>query len=300
LFLALGRLALIMGLAILLASAGPVMPWGGGAIYLDHVGSAFSAPPLPEKTVLSAPVYSYRILHTYPHDAGAFTEGLVYTDSVLYESTGMYYGASSLREVDLETGQVLQIRELADKYFGEGIVVLTSTIVQLTWQNHRAFVYDRDTFSETGIFTYTTEGWGLTSDGQHLIMSDGSSILFFRDPGTFSQTGQIQVRDGTTPVTRLNELEYIHGEVYANVWLTDRIVRIDPTTGQVRAWIDLAGLRPPGAEVLNGIAYDEIGERLFVTGKYWPYLYEIALVPPVRFYLALLVKNLPDATAGHR
>ena len=248
------------------------------------------ATPAPAVRPAAAPIYSYRVLHTYPHDSGAFTQGLVYTSSVLYEGTGLTGGRSSLRRVDLETGEVLQIHNLSSEYFGEGIVVLTSTIIQLTWQNHRAFVYDRDTFSETGHFTYTTEGWGLTFDGQRLIMSDGSSTLYFRDPQTFSVTGQVQVLDGTTPVTRLNELEYIDGEVYANVWLTNRIVRIDPTTGQVQAWIDLTGLRPPGADVLNGIAYDELGERLFVTGKLWPYLYEIELVLPVRSFLPLVVK----------
>lgn len=246
-------------------------------------------PTSPAQFVSEAPVYSYRILHTYPHDPTAFTQGLVYTDGVLYEGTGIY-GDSSLRKVELETGQVLQQHDLASQYFGEGIVVLTSTIIQLTWQNHRAFIYDRNTFSETGYFTYPTEGWGLTSDGQQLIMSDGSSMLYFRDPQTFSQTGQVQVLDGTTPIVRLNELEYIAGEVYANVWLTDRIVRIDPETGQVIAWLDLAGLRPPGTDVLNGIAYDKVGERLFVTGKYWPSLFEIELLPPGRIYLPCVVR----------
>jgi glutamine cyclotransferase len=245
----------------------------------------------PAQFVSEAPVYSYRVLHTYPHDPMAFTQGLVYTDGVLYEGTGLTQGRSSLRRVDLETGEVLQIHNLTSQYFGEGIVVLTSTIIQLTWQNHRAFIYDRDTFSETGYFTYPTEGWGLTYDGQQLVMSDGTSTLYFRDPQTFSQTGQVQVLDGTTPIVRLNELEYIEGIVYANVWLTDRIARIDPTTGQVTSWIDLTGLRPPGTDVLNGIAYDKVGRRLFVTGKYWPSLFEIELVPPGRIYLPCVARG---------
>lgn len=238
----------------------------------------------------STPIYSYRILHTYPHDPAAFTQGLVYTDGLLYESTGLY-GRSSLRKVVLETGEVIQSIDLPDAYFGEGIAVYSDTVVQLTWREHIALVYDRETFAPTGVFTYSTEGWGLTHDGQRLIMSDGSSYLYFRDPWTFSETGRVQVHDGAMPVTRLNELEYIDGEVYANVWLTERIARIDPQTGQVTAWIDLAGLRPPGADVLNGIAYDAQAGRLFVTGKLWPYLYEIELYLPWRYYLPLFPKS---------
>jgi len=280
-------------------TAPPVMRAAGGAQQgaaaasrpgeAPPAGRAAAAAP-PAQSSAAAPVYSYRVLHTYPHDPTAFTQGLVYTDGVLYEGTGMR-GDSSLRKVDLETGAVLQQHDLPAQYFGEGIVVLTSTIIQLTWQEHVAFLYDRETFSQTGTFSYATEGWGLAYDGRQLIMSDGSATLFFRDPQTFDQIGQVQVLDGTTPVARLNELEYIAGEVYANVWLTDSIVRIDPATGQVAVRIDLTGLRPPGANVLNGIAYDALGERLFVTGKYWPYLYEIELVPPpVRFYLPYVVR----------
>ncbi len=242
----------------------------------------------------ATPVYSYTVVQTYPHDPNAFTQGLVYTDGVLYEGTGLY-GGSSLRKVDLETGTVLQIHTLSPEYFGEGIAVYSDTVVQLTWREHVAFVYDRGTFSETGRFTYTTQGWGLTHDGERLIMSDGSATLFFRDPQTFSETGRVQVYDEFGPVTRLNELEYIDGEVYANVWLTDRIARIDPQTGRVTAWIDLAGLRPPGTDVLNGIAYDSLNDRLFVTGKWWPNLFQIELVPPAPeahlFFLAIVVKS---------
>lgn len=252
-------------------------------------GSAAANPPAEP---YATPVYSYRVVHTYPHDSQAFTQGLVYTNSVLYEGTGLS-GLSSLRRVDLQTGEVLQIKPVPAPYFGEGIAVYSDTIVQLTWQSHVAFVYDRDTFSQTGTFTYTGEGWGLTYDGQRLIMSDGSSTLYFRDPQTFSETGRVQVHDGATPVSRLNELEYIGGEVYANVWLTNRIARVDPQTGQVTAWIDLTGLRPPGTDVLNGIAYDSTNGRLFVTGKRWPYLYEIELYLPWRFCMPLVLKGVP-------
>ena len=276
-----GLMPLLLAISLVAACA-PTVP----AVRPDPEAGRAASPalPTPTLTVATAPVYSYRVLQTYPHDPTAFTQGLVYTDGMLYESTGIY-GKSSLRRVDLETGQVLQRYDLPAPYFGEGIAVLSATIIQLTWRERVALVYDRETFSPTGTFSYTTEGWGLTYDGERLIMSDGSATLFFRDPATFTLTGQVQVRDGTTPVVRLNELEYIAGEVYANVWLTDRIARIDPATGRVTAWIDLTGLRPPGTDVLNGIAYDVVGRRLFVTGKYWPYLFEIALVPPVHFYL---------------
>jgi glutamine cyclotransferase len=268
-----------------------LLAWGTGSPVpgpVPTVGPGSSG--RPARGLQSTPVYSYRIVHTYPHDSAAFTQGLVYTGSVLYEGTGLY-GRSSLRQVDLETGEVLQIRNLPSQYFGEGIAVWDGEIIQLTWREHAAFVYNRDTFTQTGQFSYPTEGWGLTHDGQRLIMSDGTSNLYFRDTRTFSETGRVQVYDGSLPVTRLNELEYIQGQVYANVWLTDRIARIDPLTGQVTAWIDLAGLRPPGADVLNGIAYDAAGDRLFVTGKLWPYLYQIELYLPHTFLLPLVVKG---------
>lgn len=230
-----------------------------------------------------APVYSFEVVATYPHDTKAFTQGLFYQDGVLYESTGQY-GESSLRRVDLETGEVLARADLEARYFGEGIAPYRDGIVMLTWRSQTGFVYDRDTFERLRTFRYSGEGWGLTFDGAHLIMSDGTSTLRFLDPETFEETRRLTVRDARGPVGNLNELEYIDGKVYANIWRTDRLAIISPQTGEVTAWVDLRGLLPPalraGADVLNGIAYDAEGDRLFVTGKLWPTLYEIRLVAP--------------------
>lgn len=232
----------------------------------------------------AAPVYSYRVVNVYPHDRGAWTQGLVYENGALYEGTGRR-GESSLRRVELETGEVLQFLALPERYFGEGITVYGDEIFQLTWKSQVGFVYDRDSFELQRIFIYPTEGWGLTHDGQRLIMSDGTSTLHFLDPETLEETGQVQVHYGGRPVPALNELEYVQGEVYANVWKTNVVVRIDPQTGRVRDLINLAGLLEPEdhAEpvgVLNGIAYDAENDRLFVTGKLWPKLFEIELVAP--------------------
>ena len=226
--------------------------------------------------------YTYFIINTYPHDTSAFTEGLVYSGGFLYESTGLN-GASSLRREDLTSGKVLQEYFLPEQYFGEGIAIVNNEIIQLTWQSHIGFIYDKTTFALLGNFSYPTEGWGLTYNGKQLIMSDGTDNLYFLDPTTFQQTGQIQVHDGKTPIVNINSLDYINGNVYANIWLTNNIAIINPETGQVKAWIDLTGL--PGANnsnpeaVLNGIAYDQQNNRLFVTGKEWPSLYQIKLVP---------------------
>lgn len=229
------------------------------------------------------PVYSYNIVNIYPHDRSAFTQGLVIQDGVLYEGTGLY-GRSTLRRVELETGAILQIRELPAQFFGEGITIYGDRIIQLTWQSHIGFVYDKSSFELLETFNYPTEGWGITHDGTRLIMSDGSSTLRFLDPQTFEKTRELEVFDNSGPVTRLNELEYIQGEIYANVWQTDRIVRISPETGRVIGWIELSGLlteedRSQPVDVLNGIAYDAEADRLFVTGKLWPKLFEIELVP---------------------
>lgn len=225
----------------------------------------------------------YRVVHTYPHDPQAFTQGLVYVDGHLYESTGLY-GQSTVREEDLETGRVIREINLPSQYFGEGLTNWGNTLVQLTWKAHLGFVYDRATLQLIRTFHYPWEGWGLTQDGRHLILSDGSSTLHFLDPRTFAEVRSIHVTDHGKPVEELNELEYIHGEIYANVWMTNKIVRISPTTGRVLDTINLAGLLPAievrsNDAVLNGIAYDAAHNRLFVTGKLWPRLFQIEVVP---------------------
>ena len=229
-------------------------------------------------------VYDYRIENIYPHDPTAFTQGLVYIDDELYEGTGLY-GRSSLRKVELATGRVLQQHDLDAAYFGEGIAIIGDKIFQLTWQNGVGFVYDRETFAELDQFEYATEGWGLTYDGEHLIMSDGTPTIYFLDPETLQMVRSITVTVEGERLPRLNELEYIDGKVFANVWQTDVFVRIDPQTGAVDGLADLSGLlaqAPPfegTVDVLNGIAYDAKRDRLFVTGKLWPYLFEIELQP---------------------
>jgi glutamine cyclotransferase len=225
---------------------------------------------------------TYQVIHTYPHDAQAFTQGLIHLDGHLYESTGLE-GHSSLRMEDLDTGRILQFQDVP-KYFAEGLTNWGSTLIQLTWQSHIALVYDRFSFHLLRTFPYTGEGWGLTQDGHSLILSDGSATLRFLDPATFRVQRRITVRDHGNPVTQLNELEYIHGQIYANIWYSNRIARISPATGKVLGFIDLTGLLPasersdPGA-VLNGIAYDAEHDRLFVTGKLWPKLFEIKIIP---------------------
>jgi glutamine cyclotransferase len=226
---------------------------------------------------------SYRVVHSYPHDSGAFTQGLIYLDGHLYESTGLN-GKSSLRAEDLETGSILSFHDVPRQYFAEGLTDWGNTLVQLTWETHVAFVYDRATFHLLRTFHFDGEGWGLTHDGKSLILSDGTATLRFLDPSTFKETRRITVQDHGKPVLQLNELEFIHGEIYANIWHEDRIARISPATGKVIGWIDLAGLLPANQRssteaVLNGIAYDAAHDRLFVTGKLWPKIFEIKVVP---------------------
>jgi glutamine cyclotransferase len=225
----------------------------------------------------STPVYGFEIVDAFPHDASAFTQGLLFEDGYLYEGTGLY-GQSSLRKCELSTGDILTLREIPSQYFGEGITTWQDRIYQLTWQSKTGFVYDKDSFDSLGVFVYDTEGWGLANDDVELIMSDGSSIIRFRNPDTFEVTRHIGVNDAGSPVYQLNELEYIDGDIFANVWYHDRIARIAAETGDVVGWIDLEEVcdDQPGG-VLNGIAYDEDGDRLFVTGKNWDTVYEILL-----------------------
>lgn len=225
-------------------------------------------------------VRTVSVVATYPHDSSAFTQGLVVYDGKFLESTGQY-GASSLRRVDIETGRVERLQPLDAAYFGEGIAVLRDRVYQLTWQNGVGFVYDAKTFALERTVRYTGEGWGLTTDGTNLILSDGSSVLRFLDPESLSVVRQVTVTDAGIPLVRINELEHIEGEIWANIWYQDRIARIAPDSGEVVGWIDLSALYPragrPTDNVLNGIAYDAATERLFVTGKYWPQLFELEI-----------------------
>jgi glutamine cyclotransferase len=245
------------------------------------LGIMVAAAALP--AAVAAPVFTYKVVRDYPHDPTAFTQGLEYRGGFLYEGTGLN-GRSSLRKERLETGQILEQTKLSPEYFGEGITVLGPAIFQLTWQSHTGFVYGSSTFHVERRFSYPGEGWGLTNDGHLIYMSDGTAAIRVIDPHTFAEKRRIQVRDGGAPVAELNELEWVDGEILANVWQTDRIARISPATGEVAGWIDCSGMLPtvfrssPDA-VLNGIAYDSRTKRLFVTGKLWPKLYQIQMVP---------------------
>jgi glutamine cyclotransferase len=228
-------------------------------------------------------VYTYKVTKTYPHDTNAFTQGLAFENGFLYESTGLN-GRSTLRKVELETGRILQMHKLLTKFFAEGITIYNERIIQLTYKSNVGFVYDKDSFELLQSFNYPTQGWGITYDGKRLIMSDGTSTLYFLDPETFQQTGRIKILDKGVPVGGLNELEYVKGQIFANVWPTERIAIITPRTGQVTGWINMNGLLNPKdatqpVDVLNGIAYDTVKDRLFVTGKFWPKLFEVKLVP---------------------
>ncbi len=226
--------------------------------------------------------YTYEVINTYPHDSDAFTQGLVYNEGVMYESTGLY-GKSSLRKVDYKTGKIIKIENLSNRNFAEGLTIHRNKLIQLTWLENIGFVYDLSTFELIKTFNYTTEGWGITNDGKHLIMSDGTENLYYLDPETFQVVKTLTVTGINGPVINLNELEYIDDKIFANVWKTDYIVIINPLTGNVSGWINLSGLLSPedksaSADVLNGIAYDELNDRLFVTGKKWPKLFEIKLI----------------------
>ena len=230
--------------------------------------------------VAATPVYGYTVVNSYPHDPEAFTQGLIFRDGVLYESTGIN-GRSSLRKVRLETGEVLQRINVDARYFAEGMTDWGNRLIQLTYTTKIGFVYDISTLALQRTFDYTGQGWGLTHDSRRLIMSDGTPALRFLDPDTFRQTGRVIVKDGDKPIENLNELEWVKGEVFANVWLTDRIAIISPESGRVTAWLNLASIRGPVRsgtdDVLNGIAYDAARDRLFVTGKLWSRLFEIRI-----------------------
>lgn len=227
-------------------------------------------------------IYKFKVVHTYPHDKHAFTQGLFFDNGSLYESTGQET-ESSLREVDLATGRVLRQLNLDASLFGEGITLYNGKIFQVTWRNKIGFVYEKESFRQINKIYYPTEGWGLTTSGDMIIMSDGTNILYYFEPEMFTSVSRIEVYDNEKKVDNLNELEYINGEIWANIWTEDRIVRIDPTSGKVKAYIDLSGLFPqhernPEAEVLNGIAYDQKANRIFVTGKRWSKLFEISII----------------------
>ncbi len=226
--------------------------------------------------------YTYEVVAVFPHDPTAFTQGLLFDEGTLYEGTGLY-GESTLRKVDLTTGRVTQQIALPEQFFGEGIAIVGDQLFQLTWREGRGFIYNKATFAQEAEFTYPTEGWGLTYDGKQLLMSDGSAQIFGLDPATLTRQQTINVHDGQAPVVRLNELEYINGVIYANIWQTEQIAQIDPATGAVIGWIDLTGILPAAdrnssTDVLNGIAYEPVADRLFVTGKKWPKLFEIRLI----------------------
>lgn len=228
------------------------------------------------------PIYGYRIINTYPHSTDSFTQGLVFDEGRLYEGTGLN-GQSAVKIVDLETGKTIKSHDIADKYFGEGITAVGNKIVQLTWRAGKGFVYDKKSLKLLKTFKYNTQGWGITYDGKYIVMSDGSDMLYFMDPRTFKIKGTLDVYNENGKVGKLNELEYIDGEIYANIWGTEKIARINPKTGQVTAWIDLSGLlskedKQNRVDVLNGIAYDAENKRLFVTGKLWPKIFEIEVI----------------------
>jgi len=255
--------------------------------WMQDEGPSDEYEPLDEDLVRSneSIYYTFEVENIYDHDRSAFTQGLVYEDGAIFEGTGLY-GESTLRKVDPTTGEVLQEKELSSEYFGEGITIFGDRIIQLTWKSNLGLVYDKTSFEQLETFEYDTEGWGITHDGEHLIMSDGTSTLHFLEPMTYEELYVIEVLFNGTPIERLNELEYINGEIYANIWQEDYIVVIDPLSGEVVKWIDLEGLLDPedyshDVNVLNGIAYDERNDRLFVTGKLWPKMFEIELVKEV-------------------
>lgn len=265
------------GLAVRQARSGPPAQAAPTVATPAPAPAATVGPTRPRTPI----AYTYEVVTSYPHDRDAFTQGLIWQDGGFLESTGLN-GKSSLRRVELASGKVLQSVPVEAEYFAEGMTVLGNRIYQLTWQHQKGFIYDLATFQRLGEFAYQGEGWGLTTDGQSLILSDGSAQLRFLDPQTFKVLRTITVLVNGRPIDKLNELEFIKGEIFANVWTTDFVVRIDPADGHVTGIVDLSGLlpvvaRPPDADVLNGIAYDAAKDRIFVTGKKWDRVFEIRL-----------------------
>jgi glutamine cyclotransferase len=242
---------------------------------------------LPAVASAALPTYDFKVVRSYPHDTQAFTEGLLYRDGVLYESTGLN-GKSSIRKVDLASGKVLQSKDIPPQYFGEGLTDWGDTLVGLTWQTQTGFIFDLKTFELKSQFAYPGEGWGLAHNGKELIMSDGTATLRFLDPKTFLEVRRVKATADGIAVDQLNELEVVEGEIYANIWHTNTIARIDPATGKILGWIDFGKLYPDagkgqnGENVMNGIAYDAEKKRLFVTGKLWPKIYEVKVIPKAR------------------
>ncbi len=231
-----------------------------------------------DKTTL----YGYKIVNTFSHDPESFTQGLFLEDGILYESTGLN-GKSAVKKIDLKTGKVIKSRNMQDKFFGEGLTIVNDKIIQITWRSKTGFVYDKDSLEILRTFSYKTQGWGITYDGKYLIISDGSEILYFMDPKSFVVVGKLEIYDDRGKVSKLNELEYIDGEIYANIWGKDLIARINPKTGYVNSWIDLTGIlskedRKGKEDVLNGIAYNPENNTLLVTGKLWPKIFEIKVI----------------------
>ncbi len=275
------HLSLLVFLFISLGTSGCRSEPGTNAASVNGPGRNSNATATPAESEKKVKVYGYEVVNFWPHDTKAFTQGLIFHDGALLESTGQN-GFSTLRRVELKTGKVLKKVDVPRQYFAEGLTLFGGKLYQLTWQHQKGFIYDAENFQQVGEFRYDGDGWGLTHDGESLIISDGTSQLRFIDPVTFQVRRTVNVRDAEQAVREINELEYVKGEIWANVWHKDRIARIDPRTGAVVGWVDLRGLlatgevRDPEA-VLNGIAYDEAGDRLFVTGKLWPKLFEIRL-----------------------
>jgi glutamine cyclotransferase len=257
-------------------------PWFAISVLLTTIGTTGGQVSSPNRSK-HPPEYTFEVVRRFPHDTTAFTQGLAFYDGYLYEGTGLK-GRSSLRQIRVETGEIVRQVALPPEYFGEGITVIGNEVIQLTWQSHVGFVYNRADFRWLRSFSYAGEGWGITSDGRELFMSDGTSEIRVLDSSTLAERRRLKVHDGPVQVSELNELEFVQGEVYANVWHSDRIARISPQSGNVLGWIDLSGILSsvyhlePEA-VLNGIAYDAQGKRLFITGKLWPAIFEIRVVP---------------------